>query len=133
MASELAVPPVGTTIGVCRVATHKHVTVAVLSADSPAAALPVAIAAAAAESPRVLVIDCIDMDALGPGACGEIVAACADLRASGCHLIVVNAPESEIGLLRAYGLDVAATTDRGFIDDPGIHPDREALHHAFPS
>jgi hypothetical protein len=36
-------------------------------------------------------------------------------------------------LLREHGLDVAATTDRGYVDDPRAHPDRDALHRAFPS
>src|SRR5581483_8277714 len=115
-----------------RVAALQQVSVLVLTVETPAEPLSRALAAVATGSARVVVIDCIDIDALGAEARDEIVAFAANLRTSGGHVIVVNAPEPEVRLLRAHGLDVAATTDRGFVDDPGQHPDREALHQAFP-
>jgi hypothetical protein len=80
---------------------------------------------------QILVIDGIELDVLTETASLALMDTLTTVSAQGRHLIVVNVPAPAVVALRMAGIDVAATTDRVFVDDPDEHPDRAARAAAF--
>jgi len=61
----------------------------------------------------------------------ELVVTMGLLKAHDRQLIVVNVPVAARAELSAAGVDVSATTDRVYIDDPDVNLDPESFDEAF--
>jgi hypothetical protein len=105
--------------------------VLVLAADGSDRSLESGLAEAVQGTSRIVVVDGIELDVLPDQARRSLVEALRRLELTDRHLIVVNVPEAAVVDLRSAGVDVSATTDRVYVADPSMHPDRDAVASAF--
>jgi diguanylate cyclase (GGDEF)-like protein len=75
---------------------------------------------------QIMVIDCLDLDALPAPTCIDLINAHERLAAGDRHLIVVNAPEQARPQLRYHGVDLATTASRPVGVDPSRPAQRDA-------
>jgi hypothetical protein len=121
----------GDSIRVGRIAYLNQACVLVLESGGAGQSLQAGLTEAVQGSSRIVVVDGIELDDCPDQARRSLVEALRRLELTDRHLIVVNIPESAVVDLRAAGVDVASTTDRVFVADPSMHPDRDAVATAF--
>jgi len=118
-------------IGVRQVAHLHHVCVLALTVEADAPPVASALADAVAGTAKIVVAECVSLDDLPAQVCDQLIVTMGLLKAHDRRLIVVNAPPAGLRELRAAGVEVAATADDVFGDDPWVRPDPDALAEAF--
>jgi anti-anti-sigma regulatory factor len=105
-------------VGVKRVARLHRVSVLILTTGPQALPLAESLSQVVAGTSSVVVIDCLDVDALDPPARREIMTTHRSLQRSARQLVVVNVPQPDAAVLREHGLEVSATEDVVYAERP---------------
>jgi anti-anti-sigma regulatory factor len=108
----------GVPIGVQRMVRLHRVSVLILTAAPAAPSLADSLSEVVADELPLVVIDCLDIDALDVAGRQEIVNAHRALQRAARHMVVVNVRQPDAAVLREHGLDVGATVDVVYTDDP---------------